>query len=404
MAAVTYSDFTGLRNDRPQWRFENTDLAIAQNVDIDNSGGIARRPGYANLNAAPSHSLYSDGTTGLIVSDSVLNLINQDYSYTPLLQLKSNGRISFVKVNDRIYFSSETDSGVYENGAVRSWGLPVPPLPGVIQTAGNMPEGTYQFVLTYLRQDGQESGARAAGVITVPDGSGLIFGMPKPPADPQIVGCILYMTTPNGATLYSAMTVPIAATQVNYLNNTLDLVMPLLTQFRGPPPPGQKVKYYRGHIMNAVGDMIYPSESLAYELFDLRKGFTLDSRVTMIATIEDKDRPGDTQGMASGIFVGTIRSTGVMVGKDPLEYQYVPKVDYGVVEGADTLVDGSLYGDDSSGGRLLPMWLSRQGVCVGMPEMVVKNLTRTRYGFKTGDAGAAMFQPGPNKFIATSRF
>src|ERR1019366_9578843 len=150
-------------------------------------------------------------------------------------------------------------------------------------------------------------------------------------------------------------------------------------------------------------DTIYPSEPYAYELFDLRKGIALDGRVVMMATIEDKEHSEDSP-HDSGFFVSTDRSTGVMVGGPP--FSYVPKADYGAVEGALTYVDGDMYGDDSIKTRLLPLWLSTRGICVGMPSLEVKNLTRTKYNsIVAAGTGAAVSMPDPlNKIILTSNF
>lgn len=401
---MIYGDWTGLRNDRPDYRFTKTDLVTGINIDIDNSGLISRRPGTTKLNSAQSHSLWSDNKIAFVVSGGALNLVNDDYTLTPIMSVTSNrARMSYEKMNDRIYFSNGIDSGVYENNSLRSWGLPVPPVPGAFPSVGNMHAGTYQFVVTYLRADGQESGAGPAGVMDLPANGGIIFSLPVS-SDSGVVAKSLYMTTSNGEILYLADTVPAARVEYEYRNDSLDLSFPLQTQFKSAPPPGHKVKYYRGHIYVASNEMIFPSEDLAYELFDVRKAFYLDSRVTMIASMEDKEEPGDTQGTNSGLFVGTQQTTGVLIGKSTIEAQYVPKMEYGAVEGADTLVDGSLFGDDSVGARKIPVWLSREGVCVGMSNMNIVNLTRTKYGFTADGVGAAFFMPGPNKFIATCNY
>ena len=406
---IIFKDFTGLRNDRPPERFTTTDLVTATNVDIDNSGMPKRRLGQTLIDTVVRHSVWADvaQTQMFAVETNTGYLVSFDNNFvsTTLRGMSSKTlRVSYSKVNDRVYYSTEQDIGIIENGANRSWGLPVPPLPGIVNIgAGSMPTGTYQFVLTYMRTDGQESGASLAGVVTVPDQSGITFSLPTP-TDPQIAAMNLYISTPDGAIMYLAGTVASNATQIAYLNNTLELNYPLQTQFLSPPPAGQLVMYYRGHMFVAAGDTIYPSEPYAYELFDLRKGFSLDGKVTLLAPIEDKERPGLAEGMDSGFFIGTTRSCGILVGKDPIGFQYVPKVNYGAITGTLVMVDGSLYGDDKAGARLLPMWLTTAGICVGMPQMEVQNITRTRYGFTAKGTGAALFIPGPNKLLLTCNY
>ncbi len=399
---IAYQNFSGLRSDVDPERFELSDLAVANNCDIDKSGRIARRSGYANIVDTATHSLWASDNLGLAVcvQGTTLFRINSDYSLSILATgLTAAARMSYKRVNDRVYFSNGFQTGVIENGHVRSWGLPVPPLPGVGVTVGNMPAGSYQYVLTYFREDGQESGAGLAGVISVPAGAGLTFILPTP-TDPGVVSRGLYLTTPNGDMLYLALTVPISTLVVTYTNDTSELVLPLATQFMGPPPAGQIVGYFRGHTFVGVDSTLYPSTDMNYELFDLRQYIALESRVTLFAALEDKEIY--TDGKKSGVFVGTDRSCGVLAGSKPGDFLYVPKTDYGAVEGAVAYVDGSLYGDNATGAKSLPMWLSKQGICVGLPDMEIRNLTRTKYSFTIGSRGAAMFRPGPNRFVAVT--
>jgi hypothetical protein len=80
----------------------------------------------------------------------------------------------------------------------------------------------------------------------------------------------------------------------------------------------------------------------------------------------------------------------------------VPKTPYGAIEGALDFVDGSLFGDDSAGAKQLPVWLTTQGLCVGLPDMTIRNITRSKYVFAAAGQGAALFMPGPNRFIASA--
>lgn len=413
---IRYEQFTGLRNDRPIERFEHTDLAAGTNIDIDNSGAISRRAGYAQVLAGAAHSLWSDNTQCFLVSGGQLQSISAAYAATPLKTLvTANAPLSYAKINNRVYFSGAADTGIVEGGAARTWGLVVPGLPGVTATTGNLSAGVYQFSMTYSRADGQESGAPLAGQITLgtsatagiaagsDQGYGLSFTLPVS-ADPGVVLKTLYLSPPNGDKLYWALSAPNSQTTAIYTGDALELSTPLLTQFLGPPPPGQLIGYYRGRMFVAVGDTLYPSKPLAYELFDLREYIQLDGRITMFAAMEDKERQGDTEGMNSGLFIGTDRSCGVLIGKDAEGFQYVPKVDYGAIERAQTYVDGSLYGDDSVGARLLPMWLTTQGICVGMPQMEIRNLTRTKFSFPAAGVGAALFVAGPNRVVFTANF
>ena len=398
---VTYKEFTGLRNDVRPERFATTDLAVATNCDIDSTGRIARRKGRTKVITGTRHSLWASDTLGVafVVSGAQFLRINPDFSESVLGSgLTLGAYMSYVRVNDRVYFSNGYQNGVFENGAVRSWGLPIPPLPVATVTVGAMPAGTYQYVLTYLRADGQESGAGVAGKVVVPVGGGLTFTVPAS-TNAGVVSKALYLTTANSEVLFLAQLVANGTTTVTYTSDTTELATPLLTQFKGPPPIGHLVGFFRGRTYVAVGDLIYPSDPFSYELFDLRRFIQLDGRVTLFAPLDDKAE--SAQGR-SGVFVGTDRSCGAISGADPSRAEYVQKAGYGAVLGALDYVDGTLYGDGSAGLKQLPMWMTTEGICVGLPDMEVRNLTRSRYGATIGGRGAAQFQAGPDTFTAVA--
>lgn len=401
---VTYEAFKGLRSDVTPERFGPEDLAVCDNVDIDRTGRLARRDGYASVRTDNAHSLWADEMQEfcLYVTGNRLMRLNADWSATPLAALQGVGkRVSFKRVSDRIYYANEVDTGVIERDAsARSWGLPVPALPQPTVTVGDLPAGTYQYVMTYARADGQESGAPLAGTVMVNDGAGLIFQLPVP-SDPGVASKYIYLSTPNGEALYLAGSAAAAATRFTYTGNALELNLPLATQFLQAAPAGQLVTYYRGRMYVAVGDVLYPSSSFGYELFDLREYIPLDGRITMLAPLTDKETVID-RGLGSGLFIGTDRSCGVLAGTAPENFQYVPKTDYGAIPGALAYVDGALFGDDSMGARQLPMWLTTQGICIGLPEMAIRNLTRSHYTIPAAGLGAALFMPGPNRFLATA--
>jgi hypothetical protein len=401
---VTYEAFTGLRSDVTPERFGPSDLVVGDNVDLDKSGKLSRRDGYTLKRAGATHSLWADELQQwcLFVAGGTLWRLNADYSATALRPVVlTDARMSYARVNDRIYFLNGLDAGVIEcaTGAVRSWGLPVPPLPVVTRGVGLMPAGTYQYAITWLRSDGQESGAPLAGSITVPAGSSLVGSLPSP-IDPDIAAANLYLSTPDGDMLYLAQ-LAITGNTFTYGNDTTELNLPLATQFMQGPPVGHAVAYYRGVLYVAHGDTLFPSTGYGFELFDLREYIPLDGRVTLLAPLTDKEMAVDS-GRNSGIFVGTDRSCGALVGGGPREFQYVPKTPYGAIEGALDFVDGSLFGDDSAGAKQLPVWLTTQGLCVGLPDMTIRNITRSKYVFAAAGQGAALFMPGPNRFIASA--
>ena len=391
---VAYEAFSGLRNDVEPHRFGLSDLAVGTNIDIDESGGVARRTGRVLARGGASHSLWSDGTLALFVEGSSLKRLNTNYSDATLRTgLTAGQTMRYQQVNDRVYFSNGTETGVVQDGRVRSWGLPVPPLPAAQAVVGEMPAGSYQYTLVGLRNDGQQSGAPMAGVIALDAGAGIRFTLPAV-NDPDLTAWGVYLSPPNGDALYLAALAAAGAHTVDYLNDTAELALPLDTQFMGPPPAGHMLGYFRGRMFVAVGDTIFYSEPGAYELFDLRHFISFDSRVTMIAPIEDRDNPG--------VFVATETSTGWIRGVDADSFAFVPGANYGAIPGAMAMVDGAMFADHAAGARMLPMWLSTEGLCIGMPGGTVQNLTRSKFKFTARGSGCALFKPDSTQFVAVT--
>jgi len=401
---VSFKAFSGLRNDRTAERFDLADLELAVNVDIDNSGRVSRRGGRTLISATATHSLWTStsGLLGLYVQGSTLYRMGTNYAGTAIATGLTIGlRMWYTQVGDRVYFGNGAQTGIYENGVVRSWGLTVPPLPSVTVGSGSLPAGKYQYVTTYTRNDGQESGAGLAAYVTVPLGGALVFGLAAS-SDPTVVKQNLYVSPPNGDLLFLAGSVDNAVSSTTYFGDTLELTYDLKTQWLSPPPKGHIVAYYRSRMFVGVGDTLYWSEPHAYELFDLRNYLQLQGRITLLASMEDKEQYDS--GRNSGFFVGTDQSCGILVGSMAEDFHYVPKTRYGAILGAVEYVDGSLFADNATGARDLPVWLTTEGVCVGMPQMEIKNITRTKYGFTAAGEGAAIFQPGPNRLILLSTY
>lgn len=390
---VPYKAFAGLRNDVGPERFGPADLAVANNVDIDKTGALTRRAGYTRRAVDPAHSLWAQGALGLFVSGTQLRRLNVDFSSSALMEVGA-ARMAYCSVGDRVYFTNGTATGVFENNAARSWGLPVPALPTASLVGGDMAAGTYQFSITHTRADGQESGAPLAGVIRVAAGQCIRFDLPLS-TDTAVVDRSIYLTPPDGETLYLAMTVPAALRTYTVFAADVDVFsLPLATQLLQPPPVGQLVAYYKGRMFVAVGAVLYMSEPFAHELFDLRNYIELDDTITLLAPLED--RPGKLDGM----FVGTEKSCGVLAGSGPDDFQYVTKAEYGAIPGTTVYVDGALVADGATGAQPLPMWLSTQGVCTGMPMLEIANQTRGRYDMVTTGNGAAVFMSEHIRYVA----
>ena len=116
----TLDKFMGINNVDPDTRLVPVvvnreyvyPLLQAANVIIDNSYGIASRPGFDDvLTGTDVHSLWSDGTTALFVDAASLKKLNTDYTTVTLRSVTAGARMSYAPWNTRVYYTNGYEIG-----------------------------------------------------------------------------------------------------------------------------------------------------------------------------------------------------------------------------------------------------------------------------------------------------
>jgi len=384
--------FKGLRNTVDARDFGPGDLATALNTDIDDGESIDRRYGFGSVVVAGvDRSLFASGSVCLGVGSNVLKQILPTYDTVLLKSGLTPGRdLSYAPVADRVYWSNGVDLGCVHEGANRSWGLPVPALPVFAATGGDLPDGTYQFVVTFIRNDGQESGALRAGTIALTVKGGIDLSAIPIAADAAVVAKAVYVSTRNGSVLFRAGLITNATTAFA-IRELGDPSAPLQTQFLSAPPAGDFIGYSGGYMLVADGNRLYPSEAYAPELFDLRKSVPFLDRIAMVAPLTD------------GVWLGTDSEVIWLTGATPESWQFVPRADYGVIPGTMAYADGELLGDGSGAGEQIVYFTTKQGICVGRSGGKLMNMTESRFGFPSQPVGAGVVRRhrGIVQYVAT---
>ena len=376
-----HAGFLGLRNTVPSDRFGLGDLEAAQNVDIDDSQRVARRYGHgAAVVSGACRSLWSDGLTALVVrNDTTLVQILPDYTLRTLRTGLTPGLdMSFEALAARVYYSNGMETGVIEGGRSRSWGLEIPGVPTATTAGGVLPAGRYQFAVTHLRSDGQESGSSRAGIIALSDIGGISLSGITVSSDPDVSEAAIYFSKRDGEmpALFRAGIIPNGNTTFSYQIEA-SMQIPLRTQHFRPPPAGQFVDTINGRTLVAKGDTLYYSEPYAPELFDLRKNFRFAGPIVMVAALD------------SGVYVGTEARVIWLDGKTPEDWAYSERLMYGAVRGAVTKTSRDLV-LDGQGVKRVAVFATKQGICVGEDGGGIINLTRERYAYPIQDKGAVV--------------
>jgi hypothetical protein len=97
------------------------ELAVAVNVDIDDTGRISRRKGFTQRVAGTFHSLFCHKDTVLCVTGDAFSVLNADYTATPLRNVTLDERMSYCAVDDKIYYTNGYQTGYVFNRLSYGW-------------------------------------------------------------------------------------------------------------------------------------------------------------------------------------------------------------------------------------------------------------------------------------------
>lgn len=389
-----FGSWMGLRNNVSPDGFGRGDLSVCVNCDIDDALGISRRKGHsAVLTANVDRDLWASGSVCLGVGSNALKQVLPDYSTITLRSgLTASRPLSYAAVGDRVYYSNGVEAGCVRDAANHSWGLDIPAVPVATTTGGTLPAGEYQYAVTYLREDGQESGTGRAGTITLAATGGIALSAISVSADIDVAHKVVYMSSTGGETLYRVGVILNSET-VFAIRELRMNASPLLTQFLQPPPPGDHIAYWNGYMLVGDKNRLYPSGPYSPELFDLRKSVPFLDAITMIAPVKD------------GVWLGLDGQIIWLTGSTPETWDYRAAANYGVIPGTAFFADTGVIGDGQSTGEMAAFFASKRGLCVGLPGGRLTNLTEARFSYPIQERGAGVVRQhrGINQFLVTLR-
>lgn len=388
-----FKNFTGIRNNVTPERFSPKDLVSAKNLDLDDTGKLLTRKGFLIRQAGVFHSLWSYAEYCLFVKNNELHRLNDNLSTSQIIRadLSTGLNMSYAHVNAQIYYANGKQTGIYSNGVNRTWGI-VPPVyqPLAQASTGDLPKGKYQYALTYLREDGQESGTGIADYIELSDNKAINFTDIAVSSDPGVKKKLIYVSAQNGDIVYQALVLDNTTTTARY--NGADLRKPLTTQFMQNAPAGHVVAHHSGVFYVAYGNFIYYSDVLGFELFDLRNYLPFDSVITMIAPVQD------------GIFIGTQNKVYFLQGRDPKSSQLSTKAEFGVLPYSMSLVPtNEVKGLEKAEPEYAPMFVSTKGICIGISGGTLVNLNEVNFNLTAAGSASTIFRKsqGIDQFIAS---
>lgn len=373
------SGFKGINNQLRPERTPPAYLKEALNVDLDKLGGVHKREGYSKVFDGDYHSLWSNGVVAFAVKDGRLVRISSSLQVEIDLNFETDSALRFDSVDGRVFFAS--DEGSYEivNDTVIPWGILEPnPKPALMGVSGLMTAGLYQVAITFIRQDGTESGTGLAQKIQLPDDSGIMLLNIPVSSDPLVTHVRIYTSTPDGEVLY-LLTEVANGTTTYTIQNVSSAVVPLLSFNRKPAPAGHLAVFAHNRAFIAQDNVLYFSDPYSYHWFDLHASyFIYPERIRAIMPVDN--------GMwvcADNIYYISNDDTDKMQSsmKEPAK----------VVEGTEVRIPGShVFMENTPLGY---KWLitSDRGIFICFNQGVILNMTEANYSFDHGDKGTGIF-------------
>lgn len=137
------------------------------------------------------------------------------------------------------------------------------------------------------------------------------------------------------------------------------------------PIPGEHIAFHAARVWLSTGQHAVYSEPFGWSWFDLTRNFvSLDSRVRMMKPVRD------------GMFMSSEKAIYFLKGRDPKEFELLKVATYPALEWsvAIDLIEGLEIGLQIPGGLggLCALWGSPAGICLGMPDGSMINMTRDK--------------------------
>lgn len=364
---ITFEKFSGINNVSPTERLKSDELATATNVDIDLTGAVSRRSGYAQAHGSSHKNLWqADGFMLATVGGDLTTILPNGNRTIVHASLTDTPRVWYLNLPDgRTAYTNGIESGITSASAKTAWGVPIPDSIGtVLDVNGSLNPGSYQYQITYVRlSDGLEGGPEYSNPFSIADGGIQLISLPT------LSGykINIYITAVSGGQAYYAgSTVTDTFTYTGY---NKDLIMPCRTEFMYPAPVGKCCAFWRGRALVAVGPVLYASMNGQWELFDLKRDFKqFSADITAVV------------GVDGGIWVGTDEELCFLAGTEFDKLVYRRAVDGAVVLGSGVPVRGELLPQREGGGLGAAMVCIADGVIVaGFSDGQIIRLTEGRY-------------------------
>lgn len=326
----------------------------ALNVNVTPAGKAEIRPGarlvtaqrYRNLWQSPLH-----GDAFATLGADWVKLDPATWAHE-VLATAGEGDVEHEVLNNLVCAAAPAGIFTFDGRSAQRLTLDTPAPPFVLTGSGSLPAGTYGVAVAWLRGT-QESAPSPITFAEVGEAGALVVTLPMC-LDASVTGARLYLTRQNGGELLLAGDYALASPSIR-LPLLPDLGRPAQFRHLSPMPTGKYLKYWRGRLLVANGNVLRWSEALAYHLHDERHGFVqMPQRITFVQPVD------------GGIWVGQVDHVAFLAGAEPGALSLSRKASRAPIPGSAILVPAEVVGSNASpGGSPVAVWLAENGYVMG---------------------------------------
>lgn len=373
---------SGVNNVAREDNLPQTQVREAVNVDLLSNGKIRRRGGYTSVLAETGfHSLTGYANRLFGVQDRKFYEIDfRAGTKTEVADLGSRDYVDYAELNNKLLVLTYNNLYEYDGNTFRTLHTEQPNGMPMVSDSGlyGLPAGEYQAAITFIREDGQESGAAlAATPLTLSDDSSILVSNIPQPDDINVVAIRLYATRTSATELQFVRDMPVGTTSATVSNwpngRALD------TQFMQPIGGGSCVATHNAQVLVGRGKNLWYSPPFRFGLCNPADHYI--PFATDITMVKDVD---------GGVFVGT-EDRVVFLRGETMDQVSTTTADYdGVVPGTPATVPSSaLPFLELGAGESVVVWWSTRGVMiVGLPNGTVRAVREGELSLPQYERGA----------------
>jgi hypothetical protein len=371
------------------------ELAQATNVDVTDNFKIRRRKGYTQVRVANVRRIWGNRDVFLSVEDQSLYDVSD--LANPVLIRSDLDAIKvpyFTEVLDGgdVHYSDGKVNGKFVNGQHTDWTVEEPySKPSLGTTSGALYKGCYHVAVTFVHNDGRESGTDASEKVTITAETGgvAVSGIPQP-LNANIDHINLYCSEANGTSLYKVKELSVGTSSFNITSRQFGRL--LETQYLSPPPPSHLISYCNGRMYVAFENFLFESELYSYHLFNLAENvYTFPEEINGLVATHD------------GVYVSS-GSTYYVNFAEARPARLQRKSSFGMIPGTEFHIDGQEVGEGERN-EVLAGWIAENGVMVGGSNGGLTNLTEKKIDIGDSTLGAAFVrrEEGITQIISSVR-